>query len=263
MSTPALSPHELVARLAVLKGSRREAALAFDADGTLWTGDVGEDVFEAFANDGLLREEARPALAALMEQFGLDSSGDANALGAALLYATHGGFIERLPAYEAMTWGYAGFTVEEFVTRAREAIEGLGMADRLQRELTPVLEWARSERVSTIVVSASPRLVVEAALELSGIAVNAVEGGRPRTENGVIVPLMSTPLPYGPVKRAVALAHVREDALLASFGDSDYDLALLESARLGVLVRPKPGLKRLAAERPSLVSLLHARGTDG
>ena len=40
-----LSPEDVVARLA--EGASPGAALAFDADGTLWSGDIGIDAFEA------------------------------------------------------------------------------------------------------------------------------------------------------------------------------------------------------------------------
>ncbi|MBM4363102.1 MAG: hypothetical protein FJ104_10505, partial [Deltaproteobacteria bacterium] len=58
-----------IARLVAARGPG-PAALGFDADGTLWAGDVGEDVFLHACDRGLLREAATPALRAVVARHG-------------------------------------------------------------------------------------------------------------------------------------------------------------------------------------------------
>ena len=49
------------------------AAVAFDADGTLWSGDVGEDFFLFCVRERLLKAEASEALHSLARRFKLRS----------------------------------------------------------------------------------------------------------------------------------------------------------------------------------------------
>src|SRR2546430_8159881 len=71
-----LSPEEVVARLA--ERASPGAALAFDADGTLWSGDVGIDAFEALLAKRGVRRPALAALRSEAESFGLEVVDDAN-----------------------------------------------------------------------------------------------------------------------------------------------------------------------------------------
>src|SRR4051812_19639424 len=65
----------------------RDALLASDADGTIWDGDVGIDLFEAVIASRGVREAAREALAAEARSIGVPVEGDANALTVALYEA--------------------------------------------------------------------------------------------------------------------------------------------------------------------------------
>ena len=66
MSTSAETPllvvsgDEIVARLG--GEAPKDAIIAFDADGTLWSGDIGIDTFEMLLAEGAIREAALPAL---------------------------------------------------------------------------------------------------------------------------------------------------------------------------------------------------------
>ena len=53
-----ISPTQLVLELERRLRADRPSALAFDADGTLWSGDVGEDVFRFAVERGRLRDQA-------------------------------------------------------------------------------------------------------------------------------------------------------------------------------------------------------------
>src|SRR5262245_49380326 len=73
-----IAPHALVERLDEELGrlaSGGRTLVAFDADGTLWSGDVGIDIFEALMRVDGVREAARAALEAEARAHGLPATG--------------------------------------------------------------------------------------------------------------------------------------------------------------------------------------------
>src|SRR5262245_41514717 len=80
-SIPRATAAEIIAKLdADLGRSPDGALLASDADGTIWDGDVGIDLFEALIAARGVRDPAREALAAEARACGVADDGDANAL---------------------------------------------------------------------------------------------------------------------------------------------------------------------------------------
>jgi phosphoserine phosphatase len=239
--TRRIDPDGLIEHLARTKHAG-PTGMAFDADGTLWSGDVGEDVFEFAYERGLLRDEARGELARIAAEHHLPADGSASEL-ARRAYAAYrnGTFGERLIC-EVMTWSYAGFTVDELRHMARESFAARGLRSRLRPVLLPVLEWARKESVRVIVVSASPREVVVEALACVGLEVFAVAGALSQMESGRIAPAMSGVVPFADDKRTAGLSLLSGHDWLASFGDNSFDVDLLKAARVGVAVCPKPAL---------------------
>ena len=155
MSPPRIDVDELIERLQALRPEQRAAALVFDADGTLWSGDVSEDVFEHAADEGLLRVDAADALAKTATESGIDATGTPSAIAKRLFRAyTEDRFGER-EVCEVMTWCYAGFTPDELVALAREVLAQRGLAARINRRLEPIIEYARSSGLRALVVSAS------------------------------------------------------------------------------------------------------------
>jgi phosphatidylglycerophosphatase C len=246
MTVPEITRDDLLARLDALRDGARVPALAFDADGTLWSGDVGEELFEHAVASGWLREEARGALTQLAAEHGVDAANDANALGERLFGAHRSGVVGDVPAFEMMTWAYAGWDLAELEERTVTAIRELGFGDRAQPEVAAALGWARAHEVRVAIVSASPAFAVRAALRVTGLDADGVAGGQAALERGVVQPRMSQPLPYGPTKPVAAQALFPDATWLAAFGDSPYDFDLLCSALIGVLVRPKAALVQKA-----------------
>ena len=165
--------------------------MAFDADGTLWAGDVGEDVFEYAYEKGLFREEARAALSRVARDHELlIKEGTPSDLARRIYAAYRAGAIGDRLICEVMTWCYAGFTFAELKTVARESFEARGLAARVRPILAPVLEWARRERIRVVVVSASPRDIVVEALAHVGLDVFDVAGAVPKVEDGRIQPVI-------------------------------------------------------------------------
>jgi len=259
MSLPivSVSPEELVRELESRLRADRPSALAFDADGTLWSGDVGDDVFRFAVEHGRLREAARAEIEHQARSRGFECFADVNATAKQLFDAYLAGRYPEREICELMTWCFAGHTLPEMADLVREALAAARHAQRLNEELRPILDFARKSELRTIVVSASPRATVELAASAWGFAAEDIAAATPRIVAGVIAPAMAGPLPYGACKCVAGRALLGTAHWLGAFGDNVFDLEMLLEAELGVAVRPKPALRARLAEIPG-VRLLDA-----
>lgn len=228
--------------------------LAADGDGTLWTGDVGDALFEEALAQGWVTEAARPALLAEARAHGVAAEGDAATIARALDVAHREGRYPEDRAYAMMAWCMAGMREEALRAAAHELLLGaFGLHDRLIPEAIALLTWASTRRVPILVISASPRAIVGPAAELVrqriGGGVVEVRSMTPTLLDGVIQPAIDGPIVYGEGKVA-ALAERREGRhVLAALGDSRFDLPMLALAEFAVAIRPKPTLLASAPER--------------
>jgi phosphatidylglycerophosphatase C len=218
------------------------SGMAFDADGTLWAGDVGEDVFEFAYERGLFREEARADLSRVASGHGLPLDGTPSDLARRIYAAYRAGHVDERLVCEVMTWGYAGFTLDELRRTANESFEVRRLASRVRKIRGPGRDYARRDAIRVIVVSASPHLIVTEALARAGIEVFGVAGAEPKLENGRIAPEMAQPVPFAKDKCVAGLPLLSGYDWLASFGDNSFDVDLLRAARVPVAVCPKPAL---------------------
>lgn len=252
---PLASTDDVVSHLERARDGAPSGILAMDADGTLWAGDVGEDAFELLLERRGVRVEALDELRAVAAANGVPLADDANAQAGLLARAHAARAIPDRVAYEAMAWVTAGHTRAEIAALADDAIASRRLANRLHPELAPVLAWAERASVPVVVVSASPRLVVERAVALLGLRIHAVVGMVPRVApDGRVAAGLVPPVPYAEGK-PVALRAVTDATLLGAFGDSGFDADLLRLADVRVAVRPKPSLRERAAEIPGLLEL--------
>jgi phosphatidylglycerophosphatase C len=252
-----VSPAELVRELEGRLRRDQPNALSFDADGTLWSGDVGEDVFRFAVENGRLREAARTEIDRQAQIRGFARFSDVNATAQQLFEAyLQGNYLER-EICELMTWCYAGFSVQEMVALVREALAAAKHAQRLNEELRPVLDFAHRHGLRTIVVSASPRITVEVAASVWGFHARDIAAATPRIVSGVIAAEMAAPVPYGADKCVAGRALLGHAHWLGAFGDNVFDVEMLQEAEVGVAVRPKPALRARLQELPN-VRLLDA-----
>jgi len=243
-------PRTVTALLDRLSSARSSepAGIAFDADGTLWSGDVGEDVFETTTERGLLREDARAELAATARRFGVPMDGGPSEIAGRLYAAYRAGTVPELVMCEVMTWAYAGFGVDELRERARETFSDRKLGARVRAFLGPIFDWARTEDVRVVVVSASPRLIVAEALSATGIAVDDLAGAVALEDAGTIRPGLLGKVPYAGEKRVAGERLLAGRQWLASFGDNAFDVEMLRRATVGVAVHPKPALRARLAD---------------
>lgn len=255
-SQPSIASRDLAqARLRGLLMDVQDGVLAFDGDGTLWSGDVGEDVFHMAVKHQALREEARPELARVAELHGIAAQGSANEIARRLFDAYLSGTYPEREVCAMMSWCYAGWSVPELRAFTQDVFAGTHLRGRIYLGLDFAFELAREHGVRTLVVSASPQVVVEEAAAEWGVAPEDVIACRAAVDGERILPSLEAPVPYAAEKPAALSRATGGRHLLASFGDNVFDIELLRAARLAVAVRPKPGLRARLSELPGIVVL--------
>jgi phosphoserine phosphatase len=231
-------------------------AIAFDGDGTIWSGDIGEDFFAALLARGLNEEAAREALACEARAAGLDAGGTAREIA----HRIHDAYVEgRFPeerVCEIMTWAAAGWSRTELDRFSAQVIESIGLRDRLHGEALCVIEHARRIGIQVLLVSASPRTVVDQAARLVGLDPAMVAAACETCDSsGIVQCSVERPIPYGDGKVRRLRERLGGRALYAAFGDNAFDVPMLLEARLPVAIRPKQRLVERAAEVRDLAVL--------
>lgn len=257
-----LAPEKLTEELSAMLGDADPSGvvIAFDGDGTLWSGDVGEDLFRAAMRDDFLLDDALPALVVEAERYGipLPTSPSANGVARALLAAYLAGQYPERETCAMMTWCYAGHALTDVEALAQSVLKHEDLPSRFNGELSPVLDWIATRGIRRVLVSASPRVVVEPAGALRGFLPADIAAATPAVEAGRVLPRLAAPVPYAEAKLSAGRDLFGQARWLAAFGDNVFDIDMLTTAEIGVAVRPKPKLEtelavlglRLLARRP-------------
>ena len=258
---PRFATAEIIERLArardgAPKGKR--PVLAFDADGTIWKGDVGVDLFEALLAEDAIRPPAARALERLATEVGLSTDGGPVAIARAIYASWEKQLTPGCPedkTFAMMAWIYAGFTEAELTAYARAVLTRAGISARIRPEVREIVAWARANDVEVLVASASPRTPVVVGVEDIPIPPESVFALTTRVETGIHQPELTGVFVYAEGK-ATAVSLGRPDAfVLGGFGDSAYDGALMRMSAVPVAIGPGPGLLRAAPTIPGLIEL--------
>jgi phosphoserine phosphatase len=249
------SVEAVIARMARVCDGAPHPMVVCDADGTLWSGDVGVDAFEALVEQRAVRPEVREPLEREAREHGLEARGDANELAASIWAACERGAFPERRCYEIMTWVFAGFAPEQAAQVAREAQARRGLERRLHAEMLAVVKWAAGAGVDLRVVSASPVFAVRPAVESMGMAADRVIAAVPAVVAGRIAPGMAEPIPYGEGKVRALRERAQGATVVGAFGDNGLDVEMMKLARVAAAVRPKPALVARAGEVPGIVEL--------
>jgi phosphoserine phosphatase len=249
------TPEEVVQRIAGARAEKGGGAVAFDGDGTLWTGDVGDDFFRAFLASKRIESPALDRMRSLAHVFGVESGGDVFGLVRDLFEAYLGGRVAEERICEMVAYACAGWTRDDVGALAKGVIERVGLPARMQSESAHVLAWARSAGIEVFLVSASPRAVVEEAARTLGLDEAHVVATTPLYEGSVMLAAVDVPIPYGEGKVTRLRERLGQRPLYAAFGDNVFDIALLRAAIVPVAVRPKRRLVENAFKVDGLVEL--------
>jgi phosphoserine phosphatase len=238
--------------VAALEGEA-PGVVATDADGTLWSGDVGEDWLDAVAA-GTAGVDDASVVRAAERLVGVHRSAAEVILAARAAYEAGAlaevGYFELAALTLTGARAGAGTDADHGAIRARirASLVAAGLPGRLIAETRAVIEGARAHGHRVVVVSASPRLVVEEAVAAAGLAVDHVIGLE-LAEDGLST---KTPFPYADGKALLLVGHAGAALVHAALGDSAFDAAMLALARNPLAVRPRQALVNAAASVPGL-----------
>jgi len=244
-----------IARLNALASEHPSGACAFDGDGTLWSGDVGEDYLEHLLAEDAFTDVAKDLFAQEAARFGVAKAPKARDQLASLFRAyTEGTYAEeRICGLIALA--VAGRSSSEVARVGEDVVRLTDVRARLHEETTGILEESKRLGLTPFLVSASPRAVVVAAAACVGLDPDEVIAVTPREEAGRVTATLVEPIPYGEGKATLLLQRIGARPLLACAGDNVFDLAMLKKAHLPLAIRPKSRLRAVAHELPELVVL--------
>lgn len=263
---PEWSPARVIARLEArregLEAGQR-SLIAFDGDGTLWSGDIGDELFEGLLARRAIRREAQAELEAEAGRFEVVApTPDPHDVAAALFAAYRAGRYPEDRAFAMMAWALAGHTEGEALALAAAVLEQRPVVGRIHEGVAPLLAWAADRGVEAWIVSASPRPMVLAAAAEIGVEPSRVIAMTPALDGDRLAPRIAGEIVYGEGKRRALAAARPGAAWLAVFGDSGWDVSMMVHAEVQVAIDPKPSLLARRAEVPELVRLagLHVAG---
>jgi phosphoserine phosphatase len=230
------------------------AVLAFDADGTLWDGDVTRDLVSFAMSERPLLPDGASRLSEIAVLHGVPVERDVYDQLALLVLSFSAGRLPDAAAVESVVLAFAGHEEAHFEGLVARAVERAGLASRSRPELAPVFAWGRAHDFPVVVVSASPRLAVQHALALVGLEATQVLGAEPRIVGGRLVAELACPVLVGQAK-VEALRGYTAAPVLAAFGDDVRDLPFLALGRLRVGVHPTPELVARGGEAGGILVL--------
>lgn len=210
---PAAAQEQLKALVA--SDTARGAVAAFDADGTLWRGDVGEDLLRY-----LLAENLLPACR-----------------GRQGVYEEYERRVSLNPA-QAYGWAVeimAGLEEAALVEHCERFFERR-YAGRIFGYVRPLLKALSKAGLESYVVSASPIWAVVPGAKVLGIPPGRVIAVSSAVEEGKLTSVLHSPLPCGEGK--VEALKARSLRPVLAVGNGDLDLPMLAYAQAGWAVAP-------------------------
>ncbi len=244
---------EDVARLAEAAGEGYRIAVATDADGTLWEGDIGDAMFLEVATSDAMGPKARESFLAR----GGAMLGDAAPQGVPQLAQA---LMDRYAAGEIDVAVMCELQAESMGDRSDAAFAEL-VARVVARhlplvrpEVRALLIEARARGYGIHVVSGSVGRAVEALLVLAEVPFDTVQGATLVIDRGHVLPSLAGPIPLHEGK-VEALRSVGAWPPRVGLGDGHWDAPFLRGAAVPVLVFARPGLRAAMAGHPRLMLL--------
>jgi phosphoserine phosphatase len=201
--------------------------VAFDCDGTLWSGDAGETFFDWEIATGLVSLEIGRAMRARYAQYKAGKVSEEDMCGE--MVTMHKGMPEAVlmqAATEFMTRLFPGHVFPEM----QELVRRLGE--------NGCEIWA---------VSSSNEWVIRAGMKQFEIAEDRILATKVELENGIVTDRLVR-IPSGPGKPK-ALREVVKKNIDAAFGNSRWDADMLALAAHGFAINPNADLEATARER--------------
>ena len=200
---------------------------AFDCDGTLWSGDAGETFFDWEIKQGIVTAEVGQAMRARYAEYKAGKVSEDDMCGE--MVTMHKGIAEEAMMQAASTFMSGPFPGRNFP-------EMLELVRRLHASGCEI--WA---------VSSSNEWVIRAGMKVFGISHDRILATKVGLD-GSLIGGQLVRIPSGPGKPQ-ALREVAKKNVDAAFGNSRWDVHMLESATHAFAINPNPDLEAIARER--------------
>lgn len=200
---------------------------AFDCDGTLWFGDSGMNFMYWEIEEGLLPSDVTEWLMRRYDEYLAGKVSEDDICGE--MVQIHRGIAES--------------KIREFAARFAK----LNVAPHIFPEMRTLVDGLRERGADIWAVSSTNNWVIEAAVSSLAIPAERALAVRVAIENGVATDRLGE-MTSGPGK-ARALERVLSRPLDVSFGNSIFDLEMLELARNPFPVNPNNDLRQIAEHR--------------
>ena len=217
------SPEEFVDSVLALNPT----VAAFDCDGTVWFGDSGMKFFYWEIEQGLIPTDVTQAIMKRYDEYLAGRVSEDDMCGE--MVQIHRGIEDK--------------KVREFAARFVKST----VMPHIFPEMRTLVEKLRGDGCEIWAVSSTNNWVIEEAVKPLGIAAERVLAISVDIENGVATDRLSE-ITSGEGK-ARALRKVLTSPLEVSFGNSIFDLEMLELARNPFPVNPNPDLEKIAHDR--------------
>jgi phosphatidylglycerophosphatase C len=237
---------------------------AFDADGTLWTPDVAEILWDRLIAEKALHRRGMAPIARALRACGVEPSRDPYSDYPTLMSLFRAGRCTEHIMVRVMLEGLAGLREEDVYVHALKAITACGeISDSVAGEASRLMDHLRRIGFQIVVVSGSPRWAVEVAVQPLGVSTSEVLAGQVAVVDGVLSDGVIEPLPYGQGKIQAILRRYGRVPLVAA-GNGLGDLAMLEGAsHLRFLFNPTSELMHAADEMRTVTwSLINPPSTQ-
>ena len=203
------------------------AIAAFDCDGTLWFGDAGMKFFYWEIEEGLIPHDVTTQIMARYDEYLAGRVSEDEMCGE--MVQIHRGIPEK--------------KIREFAARFAES----NVMPHFFPEMERLVEALRRQGCDIWAVSSTNNWVIEEAVKRINISSNRVIAVRVAIENGIATDRLGD-ITSGAGKARV-LKRVLTSPLDVSFGNSIFDLEMLELASNPFAVNPNPDLRQIAEQR--------------
>ena len=210
---------------AVLRLAPRVAA--FDCDGTLWSGDAGENFFDWEIRTGVVTANLGLRMRARYAEYKAGKVSEDDMCG-------------------EMVTMHAGMTEDRMMQIASEFMEKHFKSSVFQ-EMKKLVLRLRDNGCDVWAVSSSNEWVIRAGIKPFGIADDHILATKAELQDGVVTDRLVR-IPSGPGKPK-ALREVVKKNIDAAFGNSRWDAEMLAIATHAFAVNPRPDLEAVARGR--------------
>jgi HAD superfamily phosphoserine phosphatase-like hydrolase len=200
---------------------------AFDCDGTLWSGDAGENFFAWEIKKGIVSDDVGRSMLSRYEEY---KSGEVS---------------EEDMCGEMVTM-HKGITEAAMMKAATEFMK-TSFPGRIFPEMRELVRRLHDQGCEIWAVSSSNEWIIRAGMDQFGIPHDRILAAKVHLEDDTVTDRLVR-VPSGPGKPK-ALREVVNKDIDAAFGNSKWDIEMLAHAKHAFAVNPSPELEALARQR--------------